>query len=283
MSRRDSSDLRLFAEAIEDLSLEVRRQGLLLNRVVSALERLDPDFDFGRVSFAPLSEPPDLTPRVSFGVSPRSSAELGPNPEPRLGLSSQTSLPLAAAAAASSDRQVRREPASSSQAPSGTLGFSPARPSGDSGSNPESRLGLRPSPPVTAPSISAAAPAAPRTAFQSAPSPSQGITEEERRAIAREIGGFFARALAGQFRGQSGRSKNPLQSRLYVVVRGASGEDFRPPILCRTLAEVRGYCEEEGQLRDSIFCGFPALWEAKLACESAGLPLPAYRSDVRGQ
>ncbi|CAE7198485.1 unnamed protein product, partial [Symbiodinium sp. KB8] len=37
--------------AIEDLSLEVRRQGLLLNRVVSALERLDPDFDFGRVSF----------------------------------------------------------------------------------------------------------------------------------------------------------------------------------------------------------------------------------------
>ena len=222
MSRRDSSDLRFFAEAIEDLSLEVRRQGLLLNRVVSALERLDPDFDFERVSSAPLSEPPDLTPRVSLGFSPRSSAELGPNPEPRRGLSSQTSVPLSAAAAASSDRQVRREPASSSsQTPSGTLKFSPARPAADSGFNPEPRLGLRPSPPAASLSASAAAPAVSRTAFQPASSPAQGITEEERRAIAREIGGFFARAVAGQFRGQSGRSRNPLKSRLYVV-RGPS-------------------------------------------------------------
>ena len=228
-----------------------------------------------------MSDPPDLTPRVSLGFSPRSSADLGPNPEPRRGLSSQPSVPLAAASAASSDLRVRRESASaSSPAPSGTLGFSPARPSADLGFSPEPRLGLRPSLPSSA---AAASSAAPSSAPQPAPSTAQGITEEESRAIAREIGGFFARALAGQFRGQSGRNRNPLKTRLYVVVRGASGEEFRPPILCQTLSEVRGYCEEDGQLRDSIFCGFPAAWEAKLACEAAGLPLPAYRSNVRGQ
>lgn len=45
------------------------------------------------------------------------------------------------------------------------------------------------------------------------------FTDAERRAVAVEVGHFLSRALAGEHRGSSGRSKLPLASRIYVLAR----------------------------------------------------------------
>ena len=171
----------------------------------------------------------------------------------------------------------REQPSTSARS---TLGFRPQPGSGDSGYfSGSERLAAQPSanplpgpraPPVSAPPESRSA----RTP------PSATISEAERTSIARDMGGFFSRALAGEHRGLSGRARNPLASKVYVVVRGASGEVYNPPLLLNSFGEARRYCESAGALQDSVFCGFPTLWEAKVACLAAGLaePEPPRRS-----
>ena len=109
------------------------------------------------------------------------------------------------------------------------------------------------------------------------------ISEEERREIARSIGAFFRRCLDGLSRGTSGRDRNPLQSRCYVVVADYKGQRFNPPLLFDQFSPVKELCKKGSATGSSIFCGFPAQWEAKLACEAAGLSLPIRPSDVRQQ
>ena len=221
-----ASELRTVSAALRDLSSEVRRQGVLLERVLAYLEAQDLDFervdlplDSGSApsSFAAprIASPRDL--RVPLGSSPApAQAELGFRPEPRAEPLPETPSRVLSAAASSS-------------------GQPPAVP---------------------------------------AVRPAQRLSETERREIARDIGRFFRRALNGEHRGQSGRARNPLSSRVYVVCRGASGREYRPPLLLRSFADAKVLCQIEGQLRDSIFCGFPSHWEAVLACEEAGLGVP---------
>ena len=230
MSRASFEEqLRSLSLAVSDLSLEVNRQGRLLNRVLDLLEGQGLDFD--------LVEVPSATPSSSA-----SHAVAAPEPSPL----------------------------------SGTLGFSPQNPRGEVGFRPQPRTGLTP----PAPSALATAPAAGTSSVLSRPSAAVSITESQRRAVAIEIGEFFSRALAGLHRGQSGRSRNPLASKVYVVCRGVEGRVFSPPLLFHSLKAVRTVCEREGQLGESVFCGFPALWEARLACETAELPWPEERHDV---
>ena len=94
--------------------------------------------------------------------------------------------------------------------------------------------------------------------------PSAQISEGARREIAVSIGLFFRRALSGGHR-------NPLQSRLYVVCRNASGETFDPPLLFYSFSAAERLVKVNEHLGDAVFCGFPALWEARLACAEAGL------------
>ena len=107
--------------------------------------------------------------------------------------------------------------------------------------------------------------------------PSAQISERTRREIAVSIGSFFHRALGGEHRGNSGRRRNLLASRLYVVCRNAAGETFDPPLLFYSFSAAERLVKVNGHLGDAVFCGFPALWEARLACAEAGLqpPVPA--------
>ena len=62
-----------------------------------------------------------------------------------------------------------------------------------------------------------------------APQPSTSPTVlswETRDQIADQIGGFIARSVAGGHRGLSGRERNPLPSRLFVVVRDLRWPDL---------------------------------------------------------
>ena len=87
----------------------------------------------------------------------------------------------------------------------------------------------------------AARPAKP-LALSRNPPPSALISESERRDIAQAVGGFFRRALDGLHRGDSGRSRNPLASRLYLVIRDHSGRSFKPPLLVHSYTAARRHC-----------------------------------------
>eukprot|EP00438_Fugacium_kawagutii_P020517 Skav212694 [mRNA] locus=scaffold1930:276574:278753:+ [translate_table: standard] len=59
-----------------------------------------------------------------------------------------------------------------------------------------------------------------------------------RAALARQIGAFVKKALAGDSRGSSGRDRLRLSSRYYLVFASFDGERYNPPRLCDNFGEV---------------------------------------------
>ncbi|CAE7806062.1 fpr1A [Symbiodinium sp. CCMP2592] len=79
------------------------------------------------------------------------------------------------------------------------------------------------------------------------PGPSgRGLTEEERRDIAKRVGQWFCRCLAGQHRGLSGREENPLANRVYLVLRDHSGRRYDPPLLARSFESIKKLVKPAG-------------------------------------
>ena len=106
----------------------------------------------------------------------------------------------------------------------------------------------------------------------------RGITDEERRDIAKRVGSWFVRCLAGQHRGPSGREENPLANRVYLVVRDHSGKTYDPPLLARNFESIKRLVKPAGFVaEEAVFAGFPSQWEASLAASSAGLQPPVER------
>ena len=100
-------------------------------------------------------------------------------------------------------------------------------------------------------------------------------TEEDRTRVAIEIGEFLARCLSGANRGSSGRSKIPLASRVYILVRDIEGRVFDPVQIHRSFASVRPLVKRGDSAGDAIFVGLPSIWEARLAVQAARLNWPA--------
>ena len=102
--------------------------------------------------------------------------------------------------------------------------------------------------------------------------PSAQISESERWQVCAGIGAFFARALAGGHRGSSGRHRNPLASRFYLVAKDCRGNTFNPPLLFPTFGAAERVVKVNGILGDSVFCGVPSIcgrlawWLLRLAC-----------------
>lgn len=98
-----------------------------------------------------------------------------------------------------------------------------------------------------------------------------------RESVAREIGEFLRRALNGSHRGKSGREKlNPLQSRIYVVLRDIEGLVTEHPVRVYTkFSSVKAVCFRSGSCGDSVFVGLPSQKEARLCVEAAGCSWPA--------
>ena len=100
-------------------------------------------------------------------------------------------------------------------------------------------------------------------------------TWPEREEVARGIGRFFVRALEGRHRGNSGRDRVALSSRLYVVIRNRAGLVTTDPVrVLYRFSEVKAICAQGGDFGDSIFCGFPSLREARCAVAAAGFAWP---------
>ena len=101
-------------------------------------------------------------------------------------------------------------------------------------------------------------------------------SELEREEAARATGQFFARCLSGRPRGNSGRSRIRLQNHIYVLVRTISGAEHTHPVLVFTsFSKLKPYVSNAaGEFGSSIFAGFNAEWEARLAVREAGLCWP---------
>ena len=99
-------------------------------------------------------------------------------------------------------------------------------------------------------------------------------TEAERRAVATSIGLFFARCLAGQPRGASGRDKIQLPSKVYVLCKDHSGRVYSPVVIFDQFSRIKPLVKPRGECGDSVFAGFPTHWEARIAVAAAGLVWP---------
>eukprot|EP00438_Fugacium_kawagutii_P001376 Skav232168 [mRNA] locus=scaffold1040:629053:640165:- [translate_table: standard] len=132
---------------------------------------------------------------------------------------------------------------------------------------PEAALGA----PVASQSVRVAAQSVPVAPTQtgtvrtspsrSSPTPSRvgsdtpcSLTWLQRENIAEEIGGFLARAIAGQHRGSSGRERIPLSSKLWIIVRDFQGQIYTPVKVVRTWASCRALVEGPHRaLGDSVY------------------------------
>lgn len=100
-------------------------------------------------------------------------------------------------------------------------------------------------------------------------------TEDFRREVASGIGDFIRRNLDGTNRGPSGRQQISLPSKVYILARDISGQDYNPVQVFHSFAAIRPHVRDGDFLGDSIFVGFPTLWEAQVAVRQAGLQWPA--------
>lgn len=105
-------------------------------------------------------------------------------------------------------------------------------------------------------------------------SPGAEPTEAERRAAAIAAGEFLRRSLAGDHRGESGRSRIRLPSTIYILCRDIRGRTYDPVRTYFSFASLRPFVKEGNSCGDSIFIGFPSTWEAQLAVRTAGLLWP---------
>lgn len=101
------------------------------------------------------------------------------------------------------------------------------------------------------------------------------ISEAERRAAAVAAGEFLRRALSGDHRGSSGRSRIPLPSTVYVLCKDLHNRTYNPVKVFYSFSALKPLVKEGNLCKDSIFIGFPSTWEAQLAVSSAGLLWPS--------
>ena len=89
------------------------------------------------------------------------------------------------------------------------------------------------------------------------------ISWHQREAIADEIGAWISRCISGLHRGSSGRDKNPLASRLWIVARDYEGIIYDPALVFRSFSGARVLCKRGPHAGDSVFVGVPSEREAE--------------------
>ena len=105
--------------------------------------------------------------------------------------------------------------------------------------------------------------------------PSVVLSWQRREEIADLIGAFLARSLSGTNRGASGRHLNPLQSRLWIVIRDFAGQIYSPARIFRSWSSAKHLVKPNGvDCGDSVFVGLPSERECRRVLQAAGLAWP---------
>lgn len=97
----------------------------------------------------------------------------------------------------------------------------------------------------------------------------------ERVRAAQSIGAWLKRSLSGLARGNSGRDKVDLPSKLYLVAKDIFGNTFDPPQVYFSWHQAKARVSKGNNFGDSVFVGFPTIAEARIALGAAGLKIPA--------
>ena len=90
-------------------------------------------------------------------------------------------------------------------------------------------------------------------------------SREARESLADQLGDWVDRALQGGHRGQSGRDRLRLRSRIYVVFSDGNGQPLTEVRVFHRLRDLRSIFPRTNDPGDLIFLGFPSEWEARRA------------------
>lgn len=97
------------------------------------------------------------------------------------------------------------------------------------------------------------------------------LTWKEREEVCDSIGLWITRCLRGLNRGSSGRDRNPLSSRVWLVIRDIDGVVYDPPLYFKAFHLAKPYVKRGAAVGDSIFIGLPTEKEAIRVVGIAGL------------
>ena len=98
--------------------------------------------------------------------------------------------------------------------------------------------------------------------------------DPHRVSVAKEVGAFLGRACRGEHRGNSGRDKVQIASRVYIVLAPFSGELYPEPRLYSKFESVKALCKRGPDAGRSVFVELPTQWEALIALKEAGYDWP---------
>lgn len=106
--------------------------------------------------------------------------------------------------------------------------------------------------------------------------PSESLSWTERERIARDIGLWLRKCLAGENRGPSGRDKlRGFASKYYLVCKDFTGKSVEGGLVVLTrFSAVKEICYRKGSWGESVFIGLPTIREGKIAALSARLHWP---------
>ena len=109
---------------------------------------------------------------------------------------------------------------------------------------------------------------------QPAPSAPAHITWEQRERICHQVGLFIRGALQGDISGSSGRERLPLRSRVWLVARSFTGQEFDPPRIFHRWDSAHDLVRQGGGFGRAVFVGLPSLGDCRFACKAAHLQPP---------
>ena len=108
------------------------------------------------------------------------------------------------------------------------------------------------------------------TSLQSVPA-SQRITWEEREEICDSIGQWVLRCLSGEHRGTSGRDRNPVSSRYWLIFQDYESVRYNPPLVFARWCSAKALVKRGQDTGVSIFVGLPSERECVRVVRGAGL------------
>lgn len=92
----------------------------------------------------------------------------------------------------------------------------------------------------------------------------------DRRVICDSIAAHLVRSLAGDHRGESGRSRLPIGSKYWLVIRSYEGDEFNPVRVYGQWSSAKVLTKRGDHLGQSVFIGLPSLGDVGRVVESGG-------------
>eukprot|EP00435_Cladocopium_sp_Y103_P027271 s3148_g6.t1 len=104
-----------------------------------------------------------------------------------------------------------------------------------------------------------------------------GLSWFQRETICDGIAEHIKRCLRGDHRGESGRDRTHLPSRIWLVFKDYNGEVYNPVKVCRTFGACKELVKRGEDCGDSVFVGLPSEREACRVAGRAGAGWPIGR------